>query len=208
MLAAPPTSISRSGSVTLSSGTSLPASGRISRPMPLQGSDWYSISNLLRFADSDGSRSAQDHFFPALNPRCAVVLHSSYDPSERVALRDGPLRILVVIGSEGESVLGRGGDPGPQRERLDDRVEEVELHVLEQPGRAAFIEDYSRFKPHVLHFIGHGTIDPDDRQPYLVLYDGTVDRNWYWGLSDVVPGSPPAQARLCVPERVPHSRFN
>ena len=128
-----------------------------------------------------------DHFFPALHPRCAVV-RGHYDPSERVALRDGPLRILVVIGSEkGDPRVLAEEETQALRERLDDRVEEVELHVLEQPGRAAFIEDYSRFKPHVLHFIGHGTIDPDDRQPYLVLYDGTVDRNWYWGLSDIIP---------------------
>jgi hypothetical protein len=100
----------------------------------------------------------------------------AFQPDATARAADGPLRILVVIGSE----------PGDQRVQADRERHGVEralwglsvpwssqvlsradadacrckfdLRVLEQPVSAEIAEACRDHRPHVFHFIGHGTI--------------------------------------------------
>lgn len=130
--------------------------------------------------------------FPAIDPQCAVV-RGRYDPAVRVPLRDGPLRILVVVGSkQGDTSVLAEEEVAALKAKLDGRVDQVELKVLERPTRDArppenkkFSDQYREFKPHVFHFIGHGKIDQSG-EPCLVFYDEQQDRNTDWRLKDII----------------------
>jgi CHAT domain len=83
---------------------------------------------------------------------------------------DGPLRVLVVIGSE----------KGDKRVDAETEIRSIEdalwglnvpktvaaqrcclfdLQVIRQPSRASLARKYLDYRPHVFHFIGHGAID-------------------------------------------------
>jgi len=133
--------------------------------------------------------------FPARNPKCAVV-RGGYNPNARVPFRDGlgPLRILVIVGSKKDdaTVLAEQ-EVAALEAKLDHRVNEVKLKTLLQPTRDArpplnktLTEQYLEFKPHVLHFIGHGLIAAATGQACLVLYDKGNDQDVLWGLDDII----------------------
>jgi CHAT domain len=125
-------------------------------------------------------------FYPALHAKCAVV-RGRYNPAERVPLRDGPLRILLVVGSkQGDTGVLAEMEVEALQQRLDNRIEEVEIKILQRPRRAEVVEHYLGFKPHVFHFIGHGMIDPSSTEPCLALYDVIRDEIELWRSADII----------------------
>jgi CHAT domain len=92
---------------------------------------------------------------------------ASFNPDLELPKVCWPLRVMVVVGSEGGPV---------QIEEEIDHVRDgfrkvcglVDLEVARLPDRAGVRELYKAMKPHVFHFVGHGGLD-DQLGGYLRL---------------------------------------
>ncbi len=137
---------------------------------------------------------------PALNRDCSVV-RGPIDIADLALPCDGPIRVLVVIGSRAEDPSVRAEQEIAElRKGLAPFHAEIVLRVLDRPAidaliakdalpnvRAAVKRAYRDFQPHVLHFIGHGELG-DDGVPYLVLFDPSLggDGNLQWTPRDMI----------------------
>jgi hypothetical protein len=137
---------------------------------------------------------------PAMQPDCSVV-RGPIDLEDRAAPGDGPIRVLVVVGSrpKDQDVLAEEEVAG-LRKVLDRYQTELALRVLDRDGIKALIEEskgeiknvrdavkaaYKDYLPHVFHFIGHGKLG-DDQMPYLALYDPNLPgENLQWKPKDM-----------------------
>jgi hypothetical protein len=103
-----------------------------------------------------------------------------------------PLRVLVVVGLLPDDASGspedevrrihRAGRPNNHPERKREWVTALDVEVLPRPNNADEVGDsYERFKPHILHFIGHGDA-PKDERPRLRfdLSRTTTPKLWRW----------------------------
>ncbi|MFN2167413.1 MAG: CHAT domain-containing protein [Anaerolineae bacterium] len=109
-----------------------------------------------------------------------------------------PLRVLVVVGS-------RAGDQDVQAEEevaaliqsIREREADIDLLVMNRPSRRHIMEAFEDppdleqseahqgFKPHVLHFIGHGGIRQNSQESYLQLWDETGGQAERWTADDI-----------------------
>jgi hypothetical protein len=107
---------------------------------------------------------------------------------------DHPLRVLVVVGS----------DPDDKNIKADEelvaieaaahaRNDQVLLRALIRPAPGTIEADLKEFRPHVLHFIGHGSRDIQDK-PQIDVYNAANGQKDSWrasGIRDVFRQSPP-----------------
>jgi hypothetical protein len=95
-----------------------------------------------------------------------VVEYDSLKPHEK------PLRILIVVCQpEGEGLGQVLADPVIDAiEELKDKAPDaIQIHRLIQPDGRAFLDTIKEVKPHVLHFIGHGAWDKENRAGKLAF---------------------------------------
>jgi CHAT domain-containing protein len=122
-----------------------------------------------------------------------------------------PLRVLVVLAivvPEPESGDDHEEPPAAQElqqlcDAMHRREAEVDLRICEQPTRKELVAEIAEFKPHVLHFIGHGGREPGaGGRPYLRLsVDDSNQEPWYSNqiLNDLAYDPNPAERlRLVV----------
>ncbi len=121
----------------------------------------------------------QANIFPARLTNCSMIRGKDLDlkPS---AVCDGPIRILVVVGSKAkdENVLAEQELEALEK-AFTGETERVHLITLRQKSRTEIEAEYLRFKPHVFHFIGHGQLDGDG-QPCLFVHNqlAATDESW------------------------------
>jgi len=107
-------------------------------------------------------------FFIAAHTEVIMVRHSTGDIDQDMLKQDkGPLRILMVVSKpEYEEVQGEDEEP-EERKKLNVIVDEpvittitginsIKTSILTQPTKRSLPEKIAEFKPHVVHFIGHG----------------------------------------------------
>jgi CHAT domain-containing protein len=114
-------------------------------------------------------RETQRGFFLATHPHLVL---SRYIPLavDRSALKsdEKPLRFLVVSSQPKslEPVLAY-----PVVEAIQKLCETYPIHVetLDNPTIESFIENVEEFKPHILHFMGHGRFDQNKNEGQIAL---------------------------------------
>jgi hypothetical protein len=109
--------------------------------------------------------------------RTDIVLSRFMPRHARKTLRtEGTLRLLIAV--------SKPSDLGPVLEpRVIESIQRlseaypVQVDVLRETTVAAFTERMRTFKPHVLHFIGHGNFDVETSSGQIALLkaDGTAD---------------------------------
>ncbi|WZO96076.1 CHAT domain-containing protein [Isosphaeraceae bacterium EP7] len=122
--------------------------------------------------------------FPARLTNCSLVRGKRFSEGT-TPFRDGTIRILVIVGSKerDESVLAEQELEALQKV-IAEAIDGPDLRIIQQGSREEIAAQYLRFKPQILHFIGHGQLD-EEGQPYLVLYDKTLKINHRWSLVDI-----------------------
>jgi hypothetical protein len=122
-----------------------------------------------------------DRSYLALNSDMPMVRYLNTDqPAYKPIAGPKPIKILVVMASpNGYPELNVEAEATKVRESLDKLEEngQVELKIVEN----ATVDDlftYTQleFKPHILHFIGHGILK-DNGEGALVLEDGSNEKN-------------------------------
>jgi hypothetical protein len=111
-----------------------------------------------------------------------------------------PLRLMVVIGSQ-------AGDPAVLAELELEQIKtaltpsdpDIDLLVWKRRGKADLVTQIQNFKPHILHFIGHGYA-PAGEEPYLGLHNYTLPTRPIekWQPSAIRADGLPASLRLVV----------
>lgn len=90
-----------------------------------------------------------------------------------------PLRIMVVDGSEaGDEAVAAKRELAGLRAAFRRRVGLVDMEVLDQPSRDDIRDAYRQLRPHIFHFIGHGSIVDGTGQ--LELYNPATQDNEPW----------------------------
>ncbi|MDX2034344.1 MAG: CHAT domain-containing protein [Blastocatellia bacterium] len=126
----------------------------------------------------------------AMDPVNTIVRTHQYGagPAEPAAL-GWPLRVLVVIGAgEGDAAVAAAEELQLIEEALRPVNRTVDLEILRQPAQSDLIRLWQDFKPHILHFIGHGgeTAAGAPRLRFTLpaqLPGG--QRNWNWTADDI-----------------------
>lgn len=137
---------------------------------------------------------------PAMLPTCSV-LRGPVELNDHAEPCDGPIRVLVVIGSKPNDNNVRAEEEVAELRRvLFPHQSEITLRVFDRVGIEALIQlgeaqnvrgavklAYQDFQPHIFHFIGHGDLDGAGN-PFLVLFDPAAlpDQNLTWTLPDMI----------------------
>ena len=139
-------------------------------------------------------------FYPGRHPKCSVVRCRLKKAA--VLMRDSPVRILIAIGSRpGDAAVQAKSELQALIKALRGLPNAVRLLILIRPTRDGRVQDEERvrkrrevksltdhfkdFRPHIFHFIGHGSINPLNGQTYLLLYN-PLTGNVPWTLDDMV----------------------
>jgi hypothetical protein len=138
-------------------------------------------------------------FYPGRHPKCSVVRCSLKEAA--VPMRDGPVRILIAIGSRaGDAAVQAKSELRALVKGLRGLPNAVRLLILIRPTRDGTVDDerigrrrevksltdhFADFRPHIFHFIGHGSINQLSGQSYLLLHNPKVG-NVPWTLDDMV----------------------
>jgi hypothetical protein len=117
----------------------------------------------------------RDHrrlFTDATRPICRGV----QEKLAALGAHEWPLRFMLVIGSDDAAVMA-GVESELIREALLPVDADVDLMVVARPTKAALVERLQRFRPHLLHFIGHGGQTPAG-EAYLRLDSAAGSVQW------------------------------
>jgi CHAT domain-containing protein len=113
--------------------------------------------------------------FPALTRRYSIVRYLS---QARPAPQHGlvpPVRLLAVLPNPSDTApLNIEGEEEILRRTLA-AATHIQIRVLKNATWAKLKELVLSFQPHILHYVGHGVLDPKSREASLVLEgaDGT-----------------------------------
>ncbi|OPY72222.1 MAG: CHAT domain protein [Syntrophorhabdus sp. PtaU1.Bin002] len=84
--------------------------------------------------------------------------------------REKPLRICIVVSQPTDEYEVKSQDVINAMENLKkERPEDIGLSTILQPDNKSFGENIGKLAPHVLHFIGHGQWDPENRKGKLAF---------------------------------------
>lgn len=84
-----------------------------------------------------------------------------------------PLRYLFVIGTALNDSVRAGAECLGLLRQIGDRIQQ---RIIQRPSLAELGTVVESFKPHVVHLISHGEIDPATGAANLRLYDDSIDR--------------------------------
>lgn len=117
----------------------------------------------------------------ALRPQTPVVRYvPAPRPPETLSVR-GAIRLLVVVGASGIEGLPELDVENEQLSLNDALKPLVDAQRLEVETMAGVItrrdlqDKLRRFRPHLLHYIGHGAFDPLTKRSYLLLARAQAD---------------------------------
>jgi hypothetical protein len=88
-----------------------------------------------------------------------------------------PLRLLVVEGQHDDRI-GTGVEVRAIKRALAESAGHIEAEFLREPSEEMLRRTYERFRPHVFHFIGHGTHVAGSAEPGLRVVDGAQGTTW------------------------------
>ncbi|MEZ4735651.1 MAG: CHAT domain-containing protein [Caldilineaceae bacterium] len=102
---------------------------------------------------------------------------------------DWPLRLLVIVGSK-EAAKEAAATPQNDEVQAEAELEsmydalvgceaDVDFLVLKRQSKAEIVRQLREFKPHILHFIGHGGVKPDDTA-FLEFYNEQSKTKDFW----------------------------
>jgi hypothetical protein len=108
-----------------------------------------------------------------------------------------PLRVLVVVGSQEDDRVVAAEQ---EVDNLDDAFRrmcgQVDVEFLKQPSREEVTATFLAMRPHIFHFIGHGSVHAGRGR--LALYDPTVKDNVAWTAPDIQMDLRGWQPRLAI----------
>jgi hypothetical protein len=95
------------------------------------------------------------------------------------ALDEWPLRLMLAIGS-------RANDPAVRAEQELERVmaaltpcdPDIDLLIWKRGSKASLVAEIQRFKPHILHFVGHGQVATDGSAVLELMTDAGSQEKW------------------------------
>lgn len=125
--------------------------------------------------------------------RVAETSASSLGPIVR------PLRLLVVVGCEVDDARVRWREEvqaicdATCGRRLD-----FDLEILERPGLDTLKATLREFRPHVLHFVGHGVAAQASDDAALELWDDATQQRWRWTTQQIFQELQTAPPHLAV----------
>jgi hypothetical protein len=90
-----------------------------------------------------------------------------------------PFKVLVVVGCEPTAAIGWQLEVAAIEAALRGLGHQAEPHVLERPSQAELVAYCTRFRPHVLHFIGHG-------DAALLCWSSAEQQLWSWTVDAIV----------------------
>lgn len=100
--------------------------------------------------------------FLATNSQFTLSRYIGLNESTERPLDNLPLRVLFV-GAKPEDLKFIFADPAIEsvKEQLEGQISKDQIHIepLEHPNRKSLIDKIKEFKPHVLHFMGHGKFE-------------------------------------------------
>jgi len=90
-----------------------------------------------------------------------------------------PLRLLIVVSKPDDPELGHVKDE-PVRSAISEFAKNrpIDIQCEFKPTTARFLNKMVDFKPHILHFIGHGRYDEKEREGSIALVDDQRNVNW------------------------------
>lgn len=105
-----------------------------------------------------------------------------YRPDWRAARPkpDGPLRILIALGARAGDSIGAESEIVEIERSVHDVIPAIDLQKV-RGSRDDLYEAIKDFRPHVLHFIGHGSNNP----PALEFSPSDGSPGWDWLASDI-----------------------
>jgi CHAT domain len=111
-----------------------------------------------------------------------VRVSENFSASSALRPIRGPLRVLVVVGSEAhDPVVDAEQEVRRLRNAFRRMCGLVDVQFLHQPLREEVGERYAELKPHIFHFIGHGRVQ-DGRGELILHHAGQNER---WTLDDM-----------------------
>ncbi len=118
----------------------------------------------------------------------APVCRGKWDALRPLGMHTWPLRLLVVVGSESSSETIRQGqltvNAAAELAKIRDAIAfcgaDVDLEECIRQPKAEVMKHIERFKPHILHYIGHGLIYND--RPALELRSDSFD---FWNADSI-----------------------
>ena len=121
-----------------------------------------------------------------INPKYTLVRkYQPPQPVEEIDSESWPIRVLIVIGAKDDDAAVQ---PWPEIRRIEselhkkDRQEAenrlvhrvIDIQVLRRPSLRQLEIEYTKFKPHVFHFIGHGEPAANDKAHLVINWLNTV----------------------------------
>jgi CHAT domain len=97
-----------------------------------------------------------------------------------------PLRLLVVEG-DSDKELKTTDEIRGIKSALRDFLGGIDAEFLCGPTASQLQEAFTRVRPHIFHFVGHGTEDPVTRQPALKLPGWLLTRQYILDLLSPIP---------------------
>ncbi len=108
-----------------------------------------------------------------------------------------PLRVMVVVGSapDDERVAAESELAG-LRTAFRRMCGLLDMEILHQPSRDRVQSCYGQLRPHVFHFIGHGSVEEGRGQ--LELFNADRDENVPWTSAEILMDLAGWQPRLAI----------
>jgi hypothetical protein len=98
-----------------------------------------------------------------------------------------PLKILIVVGSEPNDPAVRAEEEviAIKRALRRDVGRMLIVEVSKRPAKDPFFDLLKDFRPHVLHFVGHGRYDAVGKDSLLEFRPEKATDNWSWRAKDI-----------------------
>lgn len=117
----------------------------------------------------------------AIYAQLMPVVRGHIDLARPLTVERWPLRVLLVVGCQEDDLRIKAEDEVAAIEEVLRALPFTMYHeVLRRPTRQVLADELRRFRPHVLHFIGHGqaadgqgggtleiAVKPPDQEPYV-----------------------------------------
>jgi hypothetical protein len=108
-----------------------------------------------------------------------------------------PLRVMVVVGSEPDDVeVAAESELAGLRDAFRRMCGLLDMEILHQPSRDRVQTCYRQLRPHVFHFIGHGSVE--DGKGRLELFNRESDENVPWTSAEILMDLAGWQPRLAI----------
>lgn len=125
-------------------------------------------------------RAGRQGFFLATDRRCMLTRYIPMELGRPLKTATDRARVLVLVSQPDDPTLGEVvAEPVlADLEAAANAGVPIELTVQQQPTRDLLDEVVARFRPDVVHFMGHGMYDDYEEQGQIALVDETGRTDW------------------------------